>query len=71
MTRYFIAANIWLVFAVVAILGWTNRNEPLAAMSSFFNGPAMATYGYTFIVLAMLAVSVFFFGLTWKTRDKS
>jgi hypothetical protein len=73
MTRYFIAANIWLVFAVLAILGNTNRSYDLLgpARSSFFNGPAMESFSYTLIVMALFAVSALFFVLTWMTRKKS
>jgi heme/copper-type cytochrome/quinol oxidase subunit 2 len=72
MTRYFIAANIWLVFVVVAILGCTNENAMNGPeMRSFFGKGDMYSSTYTLIVLAMLAVSAFFFVLTWKTRNKS
>ncbi len=71
MTRYFIAANIWLIFAVVAFLGQTNRDMPLFAASSFFNGGAIDTRIYNLIIFALFAVSAFFFILTWKTRTKS
>ena len=70
MTRYFIAANIWLIFGVVAILGKTNRDMPLLAASSFFDGGAIDTRIYNLIVFALFAASVFFFVLTWKTHKK-
>jgi hypothetical protein len=64
------AANFWLALAIVAILGCTNRNIPLAAQSSFFSGPPIDASLYTFIVIAMFAISAFFFVLSWKTRNK-
>jgi hypothetical protein len=68
MTRYFIAANIWLIFAVVAILG---RHAITLGFSSFLNGPEIDARIYSFIVFALFAVSAFFFVLTWMTRKKS
>jgi hypothetical protein len=73
MTRYFIAANIWLMFAVVTVLGSTNRTyDPHGPpMTSFFNGSAMESSSYRLIVMALFAVSAIFFVLTWMTRKKS
>jgi hypothetical protein len=72
MTRYFIAANIWLVFAVVAIFGCTNENIINAPeMRSFFGKGDMYSSTYTLIVVAMFVISAFFFVLTWMTRKKS
>jgi hypothetical protein len=68
MTRYFIAANIWLILSVVAILG---RNQRTMGISSFLNGPEIDARIYNFIVFALFAVSAFFFVLTWMTRKKS
>lgn len=71
MTRYFVAANLWLIFAVGAVLGRTfERSDP--TMYSFFHGGEWFYSGnYTLIVFALFAVSAFFFILTWKTRNKS
>jgi phosphotransferase system glucose/maltose/N-acetylglucosamine-specific IIC component len=73
MTRYFVAANIWLGLALVAIFGCTNRNtmQSPTARSSFLSGPDIDASSYTFIVVAMFAISTFFFILTWMTRKKS
>jgi CBS-domain-containing membrane protein len=71
MTRYFIAANVWLALAIVAILGCTNRSTEHYAMSSFFSGPAIGASSYTFIEFVLFALSAFFFVLTWMTRKKS
>ena len=68
MTRYFIAANIWLIFAVVGILGRHNIN---IGFSAFLNGPEMDARIYSLIVFVLFAVSAFFFVLTWMTRKKS
>ncbi len=70
MTRYFIAANVWLIFALVAILGRTvERSSP--DMYSFFHGGQWFYPGsYTRIVVSLLAVSALFFVLTWKTHKK-
>jgi hypothetical protein len=71
MTRYFIAANIWLGLAIVAIFGCTNRNTISMARSSFLNGPDMDASRYTFIVVTMFAISAVFFVLTWMARKKA
>jgi uncharacterized membrane protein YhaH (DUF805 family) len=71
MTRYFIAANVWLILGIVAIIGCTNKSNPLAAQSSFLSGPPIDASLYTFIVIALFALSAFFFVLTWMTRKKS
>ena len=68
MTRYFIAANIWLIFAVVGILG---RNHKTMGISAFLNGPEIDASIYSLIVFVLFAVSAFFFVLTWMTRKKS
>jgi hypothetical protein len=67
MTRYFIAANIWLIFAVLAILGRTHSGMPT---SSFFSGPFIDDWIYNFIIFGLFAASSFFFILTWKTCKK-
>ncbi len=71
MTRYFVAANIWLIFSVLAVLGRTvERGNPM--MYSFFHGGDWFSPGsYSLVVFALFAVSAFFFALTWKTRNKS
>ena len=69
MTRYFIAANIWLVFALVASLG--QHTGSAVRFSSFLNGPEIDTYFYNLIIFVLLAVSAVFFVLTWKTHKKS
>jgi hypothetical protein len=73
MTRYFIAANLWLFSAVVAILGNTNVSiiPDLPPESAFFGLGRVHTSTYTLMVLAMFAASATFFILTWKTRKKS
>jgi hypothetical protein len=71
MTRYFIAANLWLLFAVVAILGRTFERESPTMVSFFHLGQWFHPGAYTLIVLAMLVVSALFFLLSWKTRNKS
>jgi hypothetical protein len=67
MTRYFIAANMWLIFGVIAILGRANRTM---GINSFFNWPAIDAWLYSLIVFALFAVSAIFFVLTWMTRKK-
>jgi hypothetical protein len=56
MTRYFIAANVWLALAIVAILGCTNRSTEHYAMSSFFSGPAIGASSFTFIEFVQVSV---------------
>jgi hypothetical protein len=67
MTRYFIAANIWLIFAVLAILGRAHSTMPT---SSFFSGPFIEDWIYNLIVFGLFAASAFCFILTWKTCKK-
>lgn len=71
MTRYFVAANLWLIFAAVAVLGRTFERSNPAMYSFFHTGEWFYPGYYTLIVLALFAVSAFFFILTWKTRNKS
>ena len=71
MIQYFIAANFWLVFAVVAIYGRTFERDSPTMVSFFHSGQWFYPASYTLIVSAMLAVSALFFVLTWKTRNKS
>lgn len=71
MTRYFIAANIWLVVAVAVILGRTTERTDPTMYSVFHGGQWFYPGSYTLIVLALIAISVFFFVLTWKTRTKT
>ena len=68
MTRYFIAANLWLIFAVLAILGRGHMEIP---SSSFFGGPFIEDWIYNLIVFGLFAASACFFLLTWKTCKKS
>ncbi len=71
MTRYFITANLWLIFAAVALLGRTyERSDPIR-YSFFHGGQWFSPESYMLLVLAMIAVSAFLFFLTWKTRNKS
>lgn len=68
MARYFIAANIWLIFAVVGVLG---RNHKTLGISAFLNGPELDASIYSFMIFVLFAISAFFFVLTWTTRKKS
>ena len=71
MTRYFIAANIWLILAVVAILGRTVERSSPDMYSFFHRGAWLYPVSYALIVVGLLAVSALFFVLTWKTHKKS
>jgi hypothetical protein len=73
MTRYFIVANSWLVFALITVLGDTPATlDPHGpAMSSFFGKGEAYSSTYTFIEVIMFAASALFFILTWTTRKKS
>jgi hypothetical protein len=68
MTRYFVAANFWLVFAVVTILGRTFERSSPTMVSFFHIGQWFYPGTYTLIVTAMFVVSAVFFILTCKTR---
>ena len=67
MTRYFIAANLWLIFAVLVILG---RGSSPMPRSSFFGGPFIEDWIYNLMVFGLFASSAIFFILTWKTCKK-
>lgn len=73
MTRYFIAANLWLVFALMVFLGDTpaTLNPQGPAMSSFFGKGLTYSSTYTLIEVILFATSALFFILTWMTRKKS
>jgi hypothetical protein len=71
MTRYFVAANLWLTFGVVAILGRTFEHSNPTMYSFFHGGEWFSPGSYSLVVFALFAVSAFFFILTWKTRNKS
>ena len=71
MTRYFIAANLWLMFAVIVFLGRApERHEPVR-YSFFHAGYWFSPEAYALIIAVLLAASAAFFALTWKTRDRS
>ncbi|MES2790979.1 MAG: hypothetical protein V4719_15310 [Planctomycetota bacterium] len=71
MTRYFAAANFWLAFAMLTILGRSIERSNPTLYSFFHSGQWFTPDGYTGIVIAPFALSVFFFVLTWNTRPKS
>jgi hypothetical protein len=69
MTQYFVLANFWLVFAIMAVLGRTlERSDP--NMYSFFRSGQWFYGGvYDLIVFGLFSVSALFFFLEWKTRN--
>ena len=71
MTRYFVTANIWLLFALLIFVGRTyERSDPLR-YSVFHGGQWFSPEAYTLLMLIPSAVAAVLFFLAWKTRDKS
>ena len=66
MLRYFIAANIWLIFSFIVLLGRTTERVAPTFYSFFhngwFSGPA-----YGWILFLCFGTAACFFLLTWKT----
>jgi len=70
MTRYFISANIWLLTALTLFVGRTFERDSPTRYSVFHGGQWFSPETYSLMILSVLAVSAFFFVLTWKTRSK-
>ncbi|MFO0916856.1 MAG: hypothetical protein U0872_00875 [Planctomycetaceae bacterium] len=69
MTRYFVAANFWLLIAMLLILGRTvERQDP--TFYSFFHGQSFSPEVYGFFVLVSAGLAVCYFVLSWQTRNK-
>ena len=68
MTRYFVAANVWLIFGVLTILG---RGHSTMGSSSFFIGPLIDDPTYNYIERALFVFSAYYFFLTLITGKKS
>ena len=70
MIRYFVAANIWLVIAMILFAGRTYERTSPTRFSVFHGGQWLAPEEYLLLILVPFAISMFFFLLTWKTRDR-
>lgn len=69
MTRYFVAANVWLLIALVLFVGRTFERDSPLRYSVFHGGQWFSPTTYSLMVLAVLVVAAIFFLLTWKTRS--
>jgi hypothetical protein len=68
MTRYFVAGNFWLTFALVLFLGQrSERSGP--RYYSFFGGAWLSPTSYFLVTLFCAALAATFFVLTWRTRS--
>jgi hypothetical protein len=66
MVRYFVAANLWLIFGFVVLLGRTpERVSP--TFYSFFHNGWFSSGAYGFILFLCFTIAAAFFVLTWKT----
>jgi hypothetical protein len=68
MNRYFIAANVWLVFSVVAFFGRTGERSDPVMYSFLHTGHWFYGGSYMLVVGGLFALSLFFFAATWRTR---
>jgi hypothetical protein len=68
MLRYFIAGNLWLLFAIVMFLGrkaW--RTGPVRY--TFFGAGSLSPLQYNLLILCCIGLAAAFFIITWKTRE--
>ena len=69
MTRYFIAGNYWLTFALLLFLGRKiERSNP--TRYSFFGGGWLDPTTYLLLILLPLGMAAMCFGLMWMTRTR-
>lgn len=68
MTRFFVMGNVWLMLALLMVLGnHTERDQP--TMVAFFGLGAWLYPGtYNLLVALCVAAAVACFALAWKTR---
>jgi hypothetical protein len=70
MKHYFIAANFWLLVALVLFTGRTfERGEP-TRYSVFHYGQWFSPEAYALLIAGVLGIAAVFIFLSWKTRDK-
>jgi hypothetical protein len=65
MTKFFIAANVWLMLAVLAFIGRTYERSAPVRYSFFHNGRWLSAESYTLVVATLTAISALFFFLSW------
>lgn len=70
MTRYFAAANAWLLVAILILVGRTYERSDPTRYSVFHGGQWFSPETYALLVLIPLALSSALFFLTWKTRAR-
>ena len=71
MTRFFVAGNVWLVLALLMVLGSrVERDQP--TMVAFFGlGAWFYPETYSRLEGLCVAVAVACFALAWKTRRRA
>lgn len=68
LARYFVTGNVWLVLALLMVLGsHFERSEP-TRVSFFGLGAWFDPNTYNMLVAVCVAVAVICFTLAWKTR---
>jgi len=69
MSRYFWAANLWAIIALLLIV--LRTHEPNSILFSVAHlGQGFRENEYGLMVFAAFAVSVVFLVMTWKTRGR-
>jgi hypothetical protein len=69
MSRYFWAANLWAIIALLLMV--LRTPEPNSILCSVAHlGQCFRADEYSLMVLAAFAVSVVFLVMTWKTRGR-
>ncbi len=71
MTRFFVAGNVWLVLALLMVLGsHVERHQP--TMVAFFGlGAWFYPETYNGLVGLCVAAAVVCFALAWRTRRRA
>lgn len=70
MTRYFVAANVWLILALIVFLGRTYERSDPTMYSCLHAGQLFSAEGYLLFNFGVTLLSALFFALILKTRPK-
>ncbi|HEY3282293.1 MAG TPA: hypothetical protein VGN26_08480 [Armatimonadota bacterium] len=70
MSRYFIAANLWLLFAAVLFLGRNVARSQPTFYSFFGVGGWLSPMEYNLGIVAAVVVAAFFFFRDAEARDR-
>src|SRR3954462_8479023 len=61
MTKFFMAANVWLMLAILAFIGRTYERSAPVRYSFFHNVRWLSAESYTLVVATLAAISAVFF----------